>query len=271
MGGAYVFPGGRLDEEDCDPQLSRYCRDLSASEAKERLQEPGLSEHRALGLFLAAIRETFEEAGVLLARDFTGHLVSFREGKTAGRFASYRLQLHEKSLSLNELARRENILFAADLLTPYAHWITPEIERKRFSTRFFLAVHPRGQLPFHDTIEMTKSLWISPAEALEQHRAGKILLMPPTLKTVEELNEFESVERLFAAAASRRLLPILPEAFRFEGGFGVKLPHDPEYSIEAYRVPPRSEEPSRIVMREGLWRTERADLNSGGETQGSDA
>ena len=258
-GGAYVFPGGRLDEQDCDPRLASCTRALSAAEARQRLQEPELPDDMALGLFFAAVRETFEEAGVLFASDRSGRLVSFSEGETAGRFAAYRLQLHEKTISLNEIASREKILFALDLMTPYAHWITPEIERKRFSTRFLLAIHPEGQLPFHDTIEMTKSLWISPAEALEQHRAGEILLMPPTLKTLEELNAFQSVDELFARAASRKIRPILPEAFRFDGGFGVKLPYDPEYTIQEYKRPPLQGEPSRIVMRDGLWRTERAD------------
>jgi len=256
MGGAFVFPGGRLDSGDCDPELSSYARGFTAAEAKRRLGAPDLPEEKALGLFYAALRETFEEAGVLLARDPSGHLIDLAEGETAGRFAEYRLQLHRNRLSLRELAERERLQYALDLLIPYAHWITPEIESKRFSTRFFLARQPAEQPPFHDSIEMTKSQWITPSAALEQQRAGKMLLMPPTLKTLEDISDFGSLEDLFQAARSQEIRTILPEPFRLENGFGVRLPHDPEYQIEAYKQDPRPGETSRIVMRNGAWRTE---------------
>jgi hypothetical protein len=155
------------------------------------------------------------------------------------------------------LAQRERLTFAPDLLTPYSHWITPEIESKRFSTRFFLARQPKEQIPFHDTMEMTKSQWLTPSTAMEMQREGQILLMPPTLKTLEELNEFGSLEDLFQAVRSREIRTILPEAFMTDDGFGVRLPHDPEYKIEAYKQAPRLEETSRIVLRGDRWRTER--------------
>jgi 8-oxo-dGTP pyrophosphatase MutT (NUDIX family) len=258
MGGAFVFPGGRLDDGDCDPGLARFTRGFEAAEAKRRLQAPDLPEDRALGLLFAALRETFEEAGVLLAYDDAGSLIDFAEGERAGRFAEYRLQLLENRLSLRELAEKERVAFALDLLIPYAHWITPEIESKRFSTRFFLARQPTGQLPFHDTIEMTKAQWFSPSEAMERQREGHILLMPPTLKTIEELNAFDAADDLFAAARSRRIRTILPETFVTDDGFGIILPHDPGYGIDAYKQSPRPGETSRIVMQEGKWRTERA-------------
>jgi len=258
MGGAFVFPGGRLDEGDCDPDLIRYTRGFTAAEAKRRLQAPDLPEEKALGLFFAALRETFEEAGVLLGHDQAGRPIDFQAGETAGRFAAYRLQLHQNQLSLRGLAEVENLQYALDLLVPYAHWITPEVEARRFSTRFFLARNPEGQLPFHDTIEMTKSQWVTPSEALALHQASNILLMPPTLKTIEELNKSESVDQLLSAARSRRIRTILPQAFVAGDGFGVKLPHDPEYTIEAYKQSPRPGETSRIVMLNGRWRTEHA-------------
>ena len=191
MGGAFVFPGGRLDEGDCDPDLTAYTDGFTGAEACRRLQAPELAEDKALGLFFAALRETFEECGVLLAYQASGGLIDLADGETAGRFAGYRLKIHDQSLSLKDLAEKEHLSFALDLLTPYAHWITPDIESKRFSTRFFLARQPLEQIPFHDTIEMTKSQWLSPSEAIERHKEGKILLMPPTLKTLEELNAFQ--------------------------------------------------------------------------------
>jgi len=254
MGGAYVFPGGKLDEEDCRGEQVPDTGELNPARAKQLLQEPNLPENTARGLFFAAIRETFEEAGVLLARDKAGSLLRFSEGETAGLFARYRLQIYEKKISLSELAEKERLSYALDLLVPYAHWITPEIESKRFDTRFFLCRHPRGQAPFHENIEMTKSLWITPAEALQEHEEGRILLMPPTLKTLEELSAFPTIDALFSHAHQLRIHPIQPEAFQFQGGFGVKLPHDPEYTLREFKQPPRPGEPSRIVMQDGRWR-----------------
>lgn len=254
MGGVYVFPGGRLDEGDCDPSLAASSDGLSSEVARERLQEPGLLQARALGLFFAALRETFEEAGILLARGPSGEVVEMREGADAGRFARYRLELHDKRLTLGELARRENLRYALDLLLPYAHWITPEVETRRFDTRFFLARQPEGQWPVHDTIEMTKSVWLRPADALERYEAGNILLMPPTLKTLDELSRFRTARDLFEHARSRKIEPFLPQAFAFEGGYGIRLPYDPQYTIASYKLPPRPGEPSRILLRDGRWK-----------------
>lgn len=257
MGGAFVFPGGKLEEADCDLDLVPHTRGFTGAEAQRCLQAPDLPEEKALGLFFAALRETFEESGILLAYDASGQIIDLAEGETAGRFAGYRLQIHDHRISLRDLAEQEHLTFAPDLLTPYSHWITPEIESKRFSTRFFLARQPPEQIPFHDTIEMTKSQWLTPSTAMEQQKEGQILLMPPTLKTLEELNEFDSLDDLFQAARFREIRTILPEAFMTDDGFGVRLPHDPEYKIEAYKQPPRPEETSRIVLRGDRWRTER--------------
>jgi 8-oxo-dGTP pyrophosphatase MutT (NUDIX family) len=255
MGGAYVFPGGRLDDADSAPALASHTGGLSAADARRLLQEPGLPEATALGLFLAAIRETFEEAGVLLARDAAGRMVDLADPATAARFASYRLELHEARLTLAGLAAREGIRYAPDLLIPYSHWITPEIEPRRFDTRFFLARLPEGQVALHDRMELTESRWMTPAFALAEHAAGRIVLMPPTLKTIEELQAFSRAGQFFAVARSRRIATILPEAFRTDGGVGVRLPHDSEYTLDAFKQPPRPGETSRIVLLDGIWKT----------------
>jgi 8-oxo-dGTP pyrophosphatase MutT (NUDIX family) len=240
MGGAFVFPGGSLDDDDRGPALAARSDGLSAADAQRLLQEPDLPEGTAFGLFLAAIRETFEEAGVLLARDTAGRVVDLTDPATAARFAAYRLELHEERLALACIAEREGIRYAPDLLIPYSHWITPTIEPRRFDTRFFLARLPEGQVADHDRRELTESCWMTPALALTEHAAGRIVLMPPTL---------------FAAARSRRISTILPEAFRTADGFGVRLPTDAEYTLDAFRQPPRLGETSRIVMKEGIWKT----------------
>ena len=255
MGGAHVFPGGSLDDDDKDPGLAACTDGLSAADARRLLQEPALPELTAFGLFLAAIRETFEEAGVLLARDNAGRVVDLTDPATAARFAAYRLELHEGRLTLACIAEQEGIRYAPDLLVPYSHWITPTIEPRRFDTRFFLARLPGGQAAVHDRMELTESRWMTPALALAEHRAGRIVLMPPTLKTVEELQAFSTTEPLFAAARSRRIGTTLPEAFRTGDSFGVRLPNDAEYTLGAFKQPPRPGETSRIVMQGGIWRT----------------
>lgn len=261
MGGATVFPGGRLDDEDCDPVLATYIRGLTPEEAKLKLSEPDLSDDKALGVFLAAVRETFEEAGVLHATTIGGEWINFEEGETETRFSEYRLKLHQREMSLRELAEKEGIRYSLDLLTPYAHWITPRIEGKRFDTRFLLARLPDKQVPIHDSIEMTESIWLTPRDALARCEAGRILLMPPTLKTIEELSGYSSADQLFTAAATRTIYPILPQFFQTADSFGVRLPHDMEYSIDEYKQPIRLEESSRIVMIDGKWKTMRANEN----------
>ena len=119
MGGAYVFPGGGLDENDADPGLAAYLGGFCAVDARRLLQEPDLPEATALGLFLTAIRETFEEAGVLLARCASGQPLDLADPGAAERFASYRLELHEGRSTLTDLARRESLLYATDLLIPF--------------------------------------------------------------------------------------------------------------------------------------------------------
>jgi len=259
MGGACVFPGGSLDLSDRDPELLRYARGLDGQKAKGLLQEPMLNEDSALGLFFSAIRELFEEAFVLLAYTPQGDPIAFEDRETINRFNGYRAALHDRKLSLKDLAVREGLMFALDRVVPYAHWITPESEHMRFDARFFLARMPKGQEASHDNIELTGSAWMTPQEALARHAAGEIILMPPTLKTIEELNAFSAIDRLFAHAAQKTIHPILPELFAEGDILGVKLPHDPEYASELHRRPSRQGEPSRVVLKDGIWRTAFAD------------
>lgn len=252
--GAFVFPGGRLDETDCRLNLFHHTTGLSLTDANTLLQEPELSQATAFGLFIAAVRETFEEAGILLAYDASGNTF-FPANQAALDFhQSLRSELHKKQISMACLAKKLNIRFALDLLIPYAHWITPEIEKRRFNTRFFLMRLPEGQHAIHDRIELTDSKWMTPAAALAEHYAGRISLMPPTLKTIEELNAYTNTEELFEAARALNIQTIMPEFFRDGNENGVKLPHDPEYTISAYKKPGKHGEPSRFVIENGIWK-----------------
>jgi 8-oxo-dGTP pyrophosphatase MutT (NUDIX family) len=251
MAGAYVFPGGQLEETDSGPQLENYIKTVDVFNPCRLLQDSSLPKEKALGFFIAAIRETFEEAGILLGGKATGKFVSFYDKNVLKRFNDYRRELNTSQITLAEIARKEKILLFPDTLIPYAHWITPEFEKMRFNTRFFLAKLPPDQTPVADAVELTESLWVTPQKALEMHRERKIILMPPTLKTIEELADFKDIDELFSATKKKIIYPILPQL----AGNSLKLPHDPEYSIEAYKRPVNLSEPSRILVENGVWKT----------------
>ncbi len=251
MAGAYVFPGGQLEETDNDSQLENYIKTVDGFDPCRLLQDSALSREKARGFFIAAIRETFEETGIIFGGKTSGYFISLNNEYTLQRFNHYRQELSASQITLTGIAQKENILLFPDALIPYAHWITPEFEKKRFNTFFFLAKLPTGQTPLADAMELTESLWVTPQKALEMHRKKEIILMPPTLKTVEELSAFRNINELFSATQKKIIYPILPQL----ADNILKLPHDPEYSIDAYKRPVNSSEPSRILAENGVWKT----------------
>ena len=251
MAGAYVFPGGQVEEADSDPRLKKYIKTADIFDLCRLLQDSSLPIEKARGFFIAAIREIFEETGILFGGKTIGNLISLKNKETLQRFNNYRRELNAFQITLAEIAQKEKILFFPDALIPYAHWITPEFEKKRFNTLFFLAKLPPRQMPVADAMELTESFWITPQKALEMHRKKKIILMPPTLKTIEELSAFRNIKELFFATQKKIIYPILPQL----AGNILKLPHDPEYSIDAYKRPINLSEPSRILAENGVWKT----------------
>ena len=137
MAGAYVFPGGQLEETDKDPQLENYIKTADVFDPLRLLQDSSLPSEKARGFFIAAIRETFEEAGILLGGKTTGNFVSFHDEKVLKRFNDYRLKLNASQISPAVIAQKEEISFFPDALIPYAHWITPEFEKKDLAPAFF--------------------------------------------------------------------------------------------------------------------------------------
>lgn len=250
MAGAYVFPGGQVDASDSDPGLSNYIATVENFNPRGLLNEPGLPPEMAQSLFVCAIRETFEETGVLFART-GGNFLQLNSGQNSGRFSLYRRELNLRNIRLQDILSKEDIFLALDALVPYAHWITPEIMPKRFSTRFFLARLPEGQSAITDSDELTDFLWVTPKEALQKHLKKEISLMPPTLKTIDELAAFPDLDELFAQTRQRTIYPILPQP---TDNF-LKLPHDPEYGIAEYKQPPRPSEASRLIVADGIWKT----------------
>jgi 8-oxo-dGTP pyrophosphatase MutT (NUDIX family) len=251
MAGAFVFPGGQLEAADADSALTKLISAKEDFHPHSLLQDNALTKKMALSFFICAIRETFEETGVLFARTKSGHSIDFGNATIKSSFAVYRQSLNLGNIALTEIAGQEELIILPELLIPYSHWITPEIEPKRFSTRFFLAQLPQGQSATTDKDELTSSLWVTPHDALQMHSAGEITLMPPTLKTIEEMAKFISLDDLFVAARNRSIYPIMPQPMKD----GLKLPYDPEYSIERYKQPLRPGEHSRFLLAGGKWQS----------------
>ena len=249
MAGAFVFPGGQLEATDADSVLTKFISPKEDFNPHSLLQDKDLTKIMALSFFVCAIRETFEETGVLFARTKSGRSIDFGSAIIKSRFAAYRRSLNLGNITLPAIARQEELVLMPELLIPYSHWITPEIVPKRFSTRFFLAQLPQSQSATTDSDELTSSLWVTPHDALQMYTAGKITLMPPTLKTIEEMAKFISLDELFAAARNCNIYPIMPQPMKD----GLKLPHDPEYSIERYKQPVRPGEHSRFLLAGGKW------------------
>lgn len=251
MANAYVFPGGQVALADTHERLNDHILKPDHFNPQALLQDNGLTLEAAQSFFICAIRETFEEAGVLIALASDGLPLAFDPDQENARFGAYRHELNAGRMTLGDIARKENLLFPLDALIPYAHWITPEISPKRFSTRFFLSRLPESQWTTTDCEELTDYLWATPGDILRMHSSREIILMPPTLKILEELRAFLSLDTLFSATRSRAIYPILPQL----SGNILKLPHDPEYSIEKFKKPARPDEPSRMIFTDGVWRT----------------
>lgn len=223
----HVFPGGAVEDPDCGEEAAGLCAGMGPDEAASVLADAP-SPQRALGILVAAIRETFEETGILLARDASGGIVDCR-GETAERFAAYREEMRRGRLSFPQMVARERLELAVDRLTYFAHWITPEISPIRYDTRFFLAPAPPCQVAAQDDVEVTGHLWVSPAEALERNQRGDFAMLPPTMVNLMALKRFASVREALSSAAGRDVPAIAPRVAIEDGRMRLLLPGDPEY------------------------------------------
>lgn len=221
-GGAYVFPGGTIDRRDLDPEAAIHLDGPTADQATADIDAPA---DRALAFYLCAIRETFEEAGVLLARR-EARPVRFDDPDIEKRFAEYRRDLNARGGSLSDLARREGLRYAGDLLHYYARWITPEFAPKRYDARFFVATMPEGQEPLHDDVETTASTWIRPADALSRAAEGLFSIIFPTRKTLESLAGFATADEMIASTRGKDIPALLPRVVLADGQPRVVLPGD---------------------------------------------
>jgi 8-oxo-dGTP pyrophosphatase MutT (NUDIX family) len=204
MGGAYVFPGGRVDDND------EVVAEKHGPQADTPSRFPDLGSDRELVYRVAAARELEEEAGVRVG---IGDLV------------------------------------------PFAHWVTPEIETRRYDTRFFLVEMPPNQEAIHDSVESTDLAWLSPGDAIANCLDDAILLPPPTWTTLKRLARFASMSEVFVWARNTRIVTIQPGFYRDNDMTMLTLPGDPTYpAIDGWEVP----EDTRFLLREGRWRPVRA-------------
>lgn len=238
LGGAYVFPGGKVDladaELDMDADLDQAPAALHAA-----LGENDIDTTTAAGLYVAALREAFEECGVLFAQSAQGA----REVDTAAAQALLR-----EGHAFDEMLHAMGLRLQTRALLPWSRWITPVVSsvmNKRFDTRFFVAAMPAGQTALHDNRETTGSAWLRPRAALEQYRDRLIDLAPPQIMSLAHLARHATVQSVMDAARKRRPPVIQPEPFDHEGVRVLCYPGDARHSVRERALPG----PSRLLYR----------------------
>jgi len=206
-GGMYVFPGGRVDGDD---HLHKYDEHREGPTPAQQPQQRALgSEWR--GYWIAGIRETFEEAGLLLAYTGDGVLLRYDDANRA-RYEGYRHDVHEGRISLLEICEREHLRLAVDDIHFVNRFVTPFGRPRRFDTRFFLAEAPPGQTGMHDEKETVDSIWITAADALERHAAKELDLMAVTRIQLETVAGFGTLPELVAWADGKTEFPVFRPA-----------------------------------------------------------
>jgi 8-oxo-dGTP pyrophosphatase MutT (NUDIX family) len=214
-GGALVFPGGRVDPGDRDPAWRAAAEGLSAAPDVAAAQ-------------VAAIREAFEEVGVLLARGADG---AFADGQKARRFGRHRRAVEREDRRFLDLIRDEGLALACDELRLFAHWIAPPGLHRRFDTLFFAARFPAGQDVLEDGDEATEAVWIAPEEALAARAEGRRKIIFPTARNLELLALSHSVGDVFGLAARRPIRPVTPRVERRVDGVFLTIPEGLGYPV----------------------------------------
>lgn len=226
MGGVHVFPGGKLDPADCSPD-ALAALDLEAGQLPARFDEPALTPEKAAGLHIAALRETFEEAGLLLAE---------------GADAEARQALTDRQTTGEALADAMAALglrWQASAIRPWSRWITPRhpAAGAAFDTRFFLARLPAGQEARHDGYETTEAVWLAPRQALALHAERRLELVTPQLMSLVKLARHADVDSAWNEALTSRPAHIQPEASEVDGERLLYLPGDPLHSVRERALP----------------------------------
>lgn len=237
MGGALVFPGGKVDAADRDAAWQPL---LHAPHPRLAALSDDLEMRRAMAL--AACRESLEEAAILPVVGTLSHAdaLSLREALTHGTGA------------LREALVARGLLIDLGSLVPFARWVTPEAELRRFDARFFMLRAPEGQHGAHDEFETMASFWATPREVLRRWDRTEVQLAPPTQRTLHLLSMYQTVDAALDAAQRMSLDPICPKFMDYDGTLALTLPGDPDHPVPTRIV----EGQSRYVLRAGQWRPE---------------
>ncbi|MBI3768894.1 MAG: NUDIX domain-containing protein [Deltaproteobacteria bacterium] len=254
--GAHVFPGGVVDPADATARLHEASPRLTPAAAARRLGEE-TTPAAALAFWIAAIRELFEEAGLLLAR-IAGVPLTFDDTTTRARFREHRAAILAGATTFADVVATEQLELATDALHYFSRWITPVIAPRRYDARFFVAGVPTGQEPLHDDRETISIAWRSPRAALASARAGKMVLTPPTVRTLDDLDALGTPARVVTAADARRVTAILPKPVQVDGCMAILYPGDAEYDAAlpgTSLVDAGVGRRNRAIMQDGGWRS----------------
>ena len=254
MAGMWVFPGGRVDDADASAGLRARVIQGAAGGWRNRLRAPEgapLAEDVALAHCVAACRETFEESGVLLARDRAGVLC---DAERAAGLQPEREAIAGNAAAFLGLLEREDLYLDVAPLVYWSHWITPSLEPKRFDTRFFAVAVPPGQVASADRSELTEHAWVRPARLQEALERGELRVVPPTLLTLEDLAESHvrhgSLAAMLEAERERATPPVMPRIEARPEAFHVVMPWDAGYDqIAGEGCRPGEEFPGHLLRR----------------------
>jgi len=262
MGGNFVYPGGKLDKGDAAEEILAQSRGVYADQARQILGEND-PENMSIAYWIAGIRELFEEAGILLAYAKNGQLLSIDDDTTRQRFNLHRHTLQKGEKTFLQIIKEENLTLALDQCFYYAHWITPEARNVRFDTRFFVARTIPSQEASPDAKETTEGAWLTPTEALQRNREGTAVLSPPTLKTLEDLSRFSTIQDLLTALPVTDKPPILPILLNPMSDEALIFPWDPEYDefrngrliqpLDHGSLSGPFDNTTRLVLKDGRW------------------
>lgn len=226
--GDYVFAGGKIEADDMPEDGERFCRGLTPQQATARLGG-GLAPREALSYWVGAIREAFEEVGVLLAYEADERLLRITPGSRQ-RYESYRAACQKANPAFFDMLRAERLTLATDRLAYFAHWITPEEQPIRFDTRFFAALMPPEQEPLVDGHEIVDLKWLTPADAIAASKRKEIGLRTPTIKNLELVADGGvPAARVVTSLGVREVPTIRPRVLQVDGKPVPVLPGDPRW------------------------------------------
>ena len=225
--GALVFPGGKADPQDFEDALLPHLQG-AASDADMRAAQ------------VSAIREAFEECGILLARAVGSQQII--SGERLQSLQDQREPMNKGEITLLDFLHNEQLVLACDALTHFAHWITPPMMPKRFDTHFYLAIPPADHIAVHDGYESVDSVWSDPAYAISAAERGKCTIIFPTLRNIEKLATWSTPQAAVEAAHNTTPIPVLPWTEKRDDGQYLCIPVEAGYAISEEKMPERSAE-----------------------------